>query len=1049
MKNTKLIIFCFLSILFSVYGQAQDVSIKGKVIDEKGLPIPGASVLIKGTNKATSSDFDGNYQLKAASNGTLLFSFIGYGSVQEPIKGRTQIDVTMKPSAEALQEVVVTALGIKREQKALGYATQKVSGEALTKVSGVDVASSLTGKVAGLLVRNTPDFNGAPVITVRGELPLLVIDGVPYQNKTLSDVSSEDIESINVLKGATASALYGSRGSSGAILVTTKNGSTNLAGLSVDYANNTMFSAGFLALPEKQNVYGRGGSNIYDKNSDQSWGALMDGTIRNQWDPKLKAYADYPYVASGKDNFENFLEQGYITNNNFNVGYKGEIASVRGSVNWTQNTGVYPNQRADRYTYALGGDINLDKFKFSSNVSYSRKITPNQSSNSYTGYDPMYSLLIWSSTDFNILDYKDYWIKPNETQNYTLKNHNNPYFNIWQRTNEVNRNIFNADMTMSYQIADWLKATARAGADTYTDTGELRTAWGSQTMTGNTGVPGNPYTWNGGSAGGYMIGQNQGNSINADFILDGDVSFDKFKVEYLAGGTIFRKTDDNMQAWTNGGLSVPAFYSLKASVSPAGVATSTLGQQVNSIYGRAALSYNKWAYLEVTGRNDWSSTMVNTQSESYFYPSMSMSIVISELLPESTKSWLDLLKVRDSWTMTKTPAGIYETTVNSAFGINSATWGTANGAYAPSNLYGSDLLPQSATTFEVGLQAILFKNRLNFDITYYDKNLYDFLKSAPLSGASGYTGRFINIDEEQSRRGWEIALSGAIVKNQDWQWDMGVNWSKYARYYTQIDPVYSEKKAWVAVGERVDAKIIRDYLRDPATGKQIWSNGNLQFNPYDTRFGYTDPDFIWGVNSTLRYKDFSLFASLDGVNGGLMNSRTESYMWQSGVHPDSVTPERALDVATAGSKNYLGDGVKVVSGTFTYDALGNITSDTRVYATNDVKSTYKAYATAMHNSSAWGGQGTPADTYEKTFFKLRELSLTYTLPRKYIQGWAKAASVSFVGQNVFLWAKDFKYSDPDGSGYNAYGTGANATGTVEDFSDPALRYLGGNIKITF
>jgi len=1052
MKNTKLIIFCFLSILFSVYGQAQDVSIKGKVIDEKGLPIPGASVLIKGTSKATSSDMDGNYQIKADSKGTLVFSFIGYGSVQESIKGRTQIDVAMKPSAEALQEVVVTALGIKRETKALGYATQKVSGEALTKVSGVDVASSLTGKVAGLLVRNSPDFNSAPVISIRGEQPLLVIDGVPYQNKTLSDISSEDIESVNVLKGATASALYGFRGASGAVLVTTKNGTSNLAGLSVDYANNTMFSAGFLAIPEKQSVYGRGGSNIYDKNSDASWGAAMDGTIRNQWDPKLKAYADYPYVASGKDNFANFVEQGYVTNNNFSVGYKGDIASIRSSVNWVQNSGVYPNQKADRYTYSLGGDINLDKFKLNSNMSYSKRVTPNQGTNSYTGYDPMYSLLIWSPTDFNLLDYKDnYWIIPNQTQNYTLKNENNPYFDVYEKNNEVHRDIFNADLSMSYQITDWLKASVRSGVDFYTDKGELRFSWGSITSSGNTGVPGNLYTWNGNNKGSYQIGQNQGNSINTDFLLSGDRSFDndKFKVEYLAGGTIFSKTDDNIQSWTSGGLSVPGFFSLKASVSPAGTSTTTYAQQVNSIYGRFAMSYNKWAYIEATGRNDWSSTMVNTQSESYFYPSMSMSIVVSELLPESTKSWLDLLKVRDSWTMSKTPAGIYDTTVNSAFGINSATWGTANGAYAPSNLYGSDLLPQSATTFEVGLQAILFKNRLNFDLTYYDKHLYDFVKSAPLSGASGYTGRYINTNEEQSRRGWEIALSGAIVKTHDWQWDMGFNWSTYARYYTQLDATYSAKNKWTQVGERVDVLASRDYLRDPATGKQIWSNGNLQFNPYDTKFGNSDPDFIWGVNTTVRYKDFSFFASMDGVNGGLINSRTESYMWQSGVHPDSVTPERALDVATPGSKNYLGDGVKVVSGTFTYDSMGNITSDTRVYAANDVKSTYKAYATAMHNSSAWGGNGTPADTYEKTFFKLRELSLTYTLPKKYIKGWAKAASVSFVGQNVFLWAKDFKYSDPDGSGYAPWGTNGNATGSVEDFSDPALRYLGGNIKITF
>ena len=1047
MKKT---FFLFLLLAWSTVLSAQQI-VKGTVADTKGGALPGVSIIVTGTTQGTTTDISGKYTIEVPQGSkSLTFTFIGMKRQEVSIGSRSSIDVVMEEEITGLEEVVVTALGIKRAEKALGYSVQKVDGKSIQKVSGIDVASSLTGKVAGLLVRNTADFNSVAVITIRGELPLLVIDGVAYQNKTLSDISSEDIESMSVLKGATASALYGFRGASGAILVTTKKGTTNnLTGLSVDFANNTMFGAGFIAVPVKQSTYGRGGANIYDKNSDASWGVLMDGTIRNQWDPKLKAYADYAYLPTGKDNFANFLEQSYITNNNLSVGYKGDVASVRSSVNWVQNTGVYPNQKANHYTYSLGGDINLDKLKLSSNMSYSKNVTPNMSTNAYTGYDPMYSLLVWGPSDFNILDYKDnYWIKPHETQNYTLGNENNPYFNIHERTNEVHRDIFNVDLSVSYQLTDWLKASVRSGADYYTDKGELRIAWGSRTSSGSSPIPGNLYTWVGGVTGGYMLGQTQGLSINTDFLLTGDRSFDKFKVEYLVGGTIYYKLDDNIQGWTNGGISVPDFYSLKASVSPVGASTYTRGQQVNSVYGRFIMSYNKLVYLEATGRNDWSSTMVNTQAESYFYPSVSASFVVSELLP-GTKSWLDLLKVRGSWTMSKTPAGIYETTVNSAFGINSATWNTLNGAYAPSSLYGSDLLPQSATTFEVGLQGMFFKSRLNFDVTYYDKHIYDFVKSAPLSGASGYTGKYINIDEEQSRRGWEIALSGAIVKTQDLQWDMGANLSSYARYYTKIDATYSPKNAWVAVGQRVDAMVIRDYMRDPATGKKVWQNGILQFNPYDTKGGNIDPDFIWGINSTLRYKNFSLFASLDGVKGGHMNSSTEGFMWRSGVHPESVTPERALDVATPGSKNYLGDGVKVVSGTFAYDSYGNITSDTRVFAPNDVYSTYMAYAGAMHSNSVWGARTVPADMHEKTFFKLREIALTYNLPGKFTKKWAKAASVSLVGQNVLLWAKDFKYSDPDSGGYAPWGNGANATGTAEDMTDPALRYLGFNIKLTF
>jgi hypothetical protein len=407
--------------------------------------------------------------------------------------------------------------------------------------------------------------------------------------------------------------------------------------------------------------------------------------------------------------------------------------------------------------------------------------------------------------------------------------------------------------------------------------------------------------------------------------------------------------------------------------------------------------------------------------------------VISELLPGTT-SWLDLLKVRSSWTVSKTSPGIYA--INSAYGINAGTWNTLNGAYPPSSLYPEGLIPQSANTFEVGLQSMVFKNRLMVDVSYYSKRMYDGIITGSISPATGYSGIFTNTDEERTRRGWELAVTGTPVKSGDWQLDVGLNWSTFATYYTKFDSLFTVPKPWKEIGGRVDALTSRDFVKVPETGELIYSSsGRLQYSGYDSNFGWTDPDWLWGANATLRYKAFSLFVSFDGVVGGLMNTRTESYMWQSGVHPDGVTPERAADVATPGSTNFLGEGVQVASGTVTYDKNGVILTDTRTYKPNDVKTTYSRYAIDLHNSSAWGGNGSPADTYSKTFFKLREMSLTYNLPTNLLQGVAKAASVSFVGQNVMLWAKDFKYSDPDGG--------------VEDFSDPAVRYLGFNVKLTF
>jgi len=1027
------IVLSFL-LLISTVSWTQNRTVTGSVTGENGDAMVNASVQVKGTKIATSTNAKGEFTISApATANILVVSFVGYNPVEISISGKTTVNVTLTPSSQYLKDVVVTALGIKREERALGYAVQKISGDNLQKVSGVDVATSLTGKVAGLLVKNSSDFGVVPDLTIRGEKPLLVIDGVAYANKTLSDISSEDIESVSVLKGATASALYGNRGGSGALLITTKNGSGNKEGVTVDYTTNTMFTAGFLAIPEKQAVYGRGSNNTYDRNSDNSWGTKMDGSVQNQWDPKAMAFKDYAYLPVGANNFANFLEQGYITNNNFNVGYKKDNISLRSSLNWIKNKGRYPNSTLNKYTYTFGGDFTSNKFKLSSNLSYSRKASPNMGSNGYTSYDPMYSLLIWSAADFNILDYKDnYWLKPGEVQNYTYRSgQNNPYFDRYEKINKVSRDIFNADISMAYQVTDWLKATIRSGIDFYKEIGELKVSWGSATQTGNTPVPGNLYTWNGYMTGAYIIGQNTGTSMNTDLLLTGDRSYKKFKIDYLAGATMFSKKDDNMYANTNGGIAVPGFFSIKASVQPTTVTQTTASQQINSVFGRLALSWNRLVFVEATGRNDWSSTLP-ASTRSYFYPSVSSSFVISELLPNQTKDWLDFLKLRTSWTSSKSIPGIYA--INSSFSLNNATWGTLNGATAPSNMYSKDARPESNTTVETGLQAVFLKNRLSIDVSYYSKRNFDRLAYSPITAASGYTSSYINISEELTRKGWEVVLNGTIIKKKDLQWNVGANWSTFKRIISKIDPTFSAKRSWVSEGARYDVLASRAFLRDPS-GNLIFNNGRLVYSSYDSKFGYTDPDWIWGVNSTLRYKNISLFISVDGVSGGIMNTRTESYMWQSGSHPNSVTDARAKDVATPGTKNFLGDGVKVVSGTATYDAFGNITSDTRVFAKNDVPTTYKQYAIDLHNSSAWGGNGSSADTYSKTFLKLREISITYQLPAKWMRGVARAASVSFIGQNVLLKAKDFKYSDPDGG--------------IEDFADPSPRYLGVNIKLTF
>lgn len=1015
----------------------QQARVTGKVTGTTGDPLPGVTVTVKGKIMGTATDMDGTFSLdNVGPNDVLIFSFIGMKNEEMPVGSQTYFEVVLEEELIGMDAVIVTALGIRREEKALGYAVQKVAGDAVTTVKGIDVGTSLTGKVAGLMVRNSSEFTAEPQIFLRGESPLIVIDGVPYGNMTLRDVPSDDIEDISVLKGSTASALYGYRGGSGAIMITTKRGGA-ARGLSVSVNSNSMFSAGFLAIPERQSTYGRvvnTATNTYVRSGDGAWGAPLEGQTVIQWDPASKTMTEMPYIARGKDNFSNFLEQGYILNNNISLAQQSEFGNIRSSVSWVENKGIYPNSQFQKLTYSLGGDMKINKFTLSSSVAYNKHTSPNVGFSGYTGYDPMYGLLIWSAPDWDILDYQDYWVVPNEVQNssYTAGN-NNPYFDRYERLHSVNKDIFNGTLSLNYDVNPWLNATIRTGYDTYSNKQDITVSKGSFQGAGNgTVIPGGTEVWGESQKGSYNIGLSRGFSLNNDLIISvnkkiTDITFDGF-----VGGSIYYWQEEGIEARTRGGISMPAYYSLKASIDPVLTASIIKKRQVNSLYGRVGLAYKSIAFVEATLRNDWVSTLPES-TRSYIYPSVSASFILSEVLPEI--DWLSLWKLRGSWVTFKKPAEIYD--INSVYSIANNAWGTLSAATYPASIRGTDLLPESATTFEIGTVANLYSNRASVDLTYYSKRMFDFIKSAPITPASGFTGNYLNIDEEITRRGVEVTLSGTPVKTSNWQWDVSVNWSKYARYYTKLDSLYSPDRPYVFVGARYDTYALNDYSKDPDGNIIHNASGLPMYEPFlSARYGNADPDWIWGLSSMLKYKDFSLTVAVDGRVGGLAQTITEMYMWRSGNHPLSVVPERYLDATIPLSKNYIGEGVKVIDGTVTYDTYGNITSDTRVYAPNDIATTYKSYIEGYHKGTAWGGSPSPVDLYDATFFKIREIALTYALPQELASKIkAREVVVSAVGQNVFLWAKQFKYSDPDGGS--------------ENFLDPSLRYLGLNLKIGF
>ena len=1010
----------------------------GKILDDEGKPVVGASVTVKGTSQVVTTNQYGEFTISNVNaNSTLTISYLGYKTKEI---GVDQLSVSkvviLEKSYTELENVVVTALGVKRQERALGYATQNVGGNTLRTAKGIDVATSLTGKVAGLIVKNSAEFGQAPEVTLRGESPLIVIDGVPYGNMTLRDIPQDDIESIDFLKGATASALYGERGGAGAIMVTTIKGAAS-KGLDIAFNSSNMFESGYLAIPEMQTTYGRvvnTSTNTYVRTGDGSWGPPLEGQEVIQWDPITCAMVAMPYIARGANNFKNFLENGHILNNNLSIANRGEYGGIRVSATWVNNKGTYPNSRFDKITYSVGGDLNFNKVSIITSLSYNKHQSPNLGFNGYTAYDPMYSMLIWGSPDWNVLDYKDYWLIPNEQQHssYTAGN-NNPYFDRYERIKPYNKDVFNGQLTFNYQILDGLKATVRTGYDTYSDKQIVRISQGSFQGGGNAKVMnrGGTEIWGETVKGSYNTGLSRGFSTNTEALLMADAKVEDFRFDGFVGGSIFYKEDEGIEARTQGGLSVPGYYSLKASTNPAAVASATWKKQTNSIFGKVGVSYRNLAFLEATMRNDWTSTLPE-ETRSYFYPSLSGSIILSDLIPKY--DWLSFWKVRSNWTIAKGTPGIYD--INNVYAIATNQWSGLPTATYPTAIRPADVYSFASTSTEFGTQMSLFNRRLNLDVTYFKKHLYDLLKSAQISEASGFTSVYTNTDDETERRGWELTLGITPVKTNDFKWDLGVNWNKFANYYKKIDPLYAvEGRSWIAEGKRIDHFVYNEHQTDP-NGNIVMNNGVPTYKPILTLAGFSDPDWTWGINTKLSYKNFSLGLAFDGRVGGLAQSFTEMYMWRSGNHPNSVTDERYLDATNPGTKNYLADGVKVVSGSITYDVNGNVTKDDRVFEKNDISTTYKSYVEAVHKGTAWGGNPSPADLYSTTFFKLREAYLTYDFPTTFLQKTPiKRMSTSLVGQNLIYWAKQFKYSDIDGGS--------------ENFTDPSLRYIGLNIKLDF
>lgn len=983
--------------------------ISGKITDEKGEPIIGANIIEKGTLNGTVTDIDGNYSIEI-SNPTLIVSYIGYITKVVAVNKKMKVDVALQEDNKVLSEVIVTALGIKREEKALGFSVQKIKGEDISTVKGVSLTSSLTGKVAGMLISNSTELSEKPTISLRGAAPLIVIDGVAYGNMSLEDISADDIESMDVLKGATASALYGQRGSYGAIMVTTKKGEEGK--LSVNISNNTMFSAGYLTLPKVQSSYSTGNYGTMEYSSGYVWGDYMDGHEVVQYDPISMTYKSMPLVSKGKNNLSNFFRNSMVTNTNVNISQKSKMGGFRVSATQIHDQDQYPNTDLDKYLVNGGGNIDYKNLKIDASFGYKKEKSPNMPITNYGNGNILYNMLIWGGTEYDIRDFKNYWKVKDQQENWGFSDwYDNPYYLVNERLKTQDYNLFNANLTLNYKITDKINATFRSGFDNYNNENESRTPMGDSSS----------------KKGYYDFSSYSGYSFNNDFMVNGDFKWKEFTLKAVAGASTFYYKNSSNGGYVRGGLSIPGFYSLNSSIDRPGVWKSLTQKAQYSVYGKAEMSWKNSLFVDVTGRNDWSSTLPSN-SRSYFYPSVATSFLPTQFY-NPFKGVLDFWKIRGSWTMAKKDLGVYES--NMTYGVSVDQWdGLSTSAY-PNALRNPKIKPETESSYEFGTDFRFFNNRLGLDYTYFNKLRYNRTVYAQVSQSSGFSSMVTNSQEQLDQRGMELTLHGKPIVTKDFTWEATFNYSFWHWYYDQLDPNYSSQDPRLQKGDRCDKFFAIDWERDHE-GNIVHQAGIPVKNKYTTVIGNYDPKFILGFSNHFQYKNFDLNISLDGRFGGLMYSWTEQALWNSGAHPDSDNKWR-YDEVVNGKQNYIGNGVKVVSGSAKYDPYGKVLEDTRVFAPNDVQVSYQNYI-QNYNANPWDHQALH-NIKDATFIKLREVALNYSMPTSIVSKLSmKKLSFGIIGQNLLLWTKEFKFSDPDRG--------------LENLNSPTQRYIGFNINVT-
>lgn len=1044
-------------LLLSPFVRAQNISISGTVKSSSGETLPGVSIFVKGTKQAVTSNGAGSFTITVTGKSTLVFSYIGFATKEVEVSGDTQVlNVVLNDADNALDEVVVTALGISRQKKSLGYAVQELKGESLTEARESNLVNALAGKVAGVRVTNSQGDMGSSRIVIRGETsisgnnqPLFVVDGIPVDNSqlnsagardyanTISDINPNDIESISVLKGPNAAALYGSRAAAGVVIIKTKSGKSK-KGLGVSFNSNGVIES-LLTLPKYQDIFGQGSEGKFsyvdgkgagtNDGVDESWGPRMDGRLIPQFFSKGVAV---PFVAN-PNNVRDFFETGYSLSNGIAVEDAGEKFDYRLSYNNLKQVGVVPNSGQDKNSFALNTTLRITpKLTLTANANYSKLGSDNLPGTGGSRSTSTMLQFTWFGRQVDINQLKNYRDENGNTFNWNNSYYSNPYWVAYENTVSQNRNRIIGNIGLNYKITDGLNFNFRSGTDYYNDRRKIRIAYGTN---------GTPF-------GSYSESAFTVNESNTDATLNYTKQLnDDFSVEALLGTNIrSRYIEQNDQSAPR--LAVAGLYTLNNSRDPLTSSNNYSKLKSYSGYASAQIGFRNYLFANVTARNDWSSTLP-AQNRSYFYPSFNGSLVLTEAF-DIKNEVLDYAKIRGGWSKVGKDADPYRLINTYSF---SAPFGS-NPQLSPSSTdLNPDLKPETTTSSELGAEAVLFNKRLRFDVSLYNTNSYDQILSVDVSQSTGFRSKLLNAGKINNK-GVEVQLGVTPIRKQ-LTWDIDVNYAANRSKVIELDQagllqnyVVATNSAQViaAVGQPYGTLFGNAFLRDGSGNIIVNATGAPQTDPTKRVLGKYTPDWIGGISNTFTYKGISLGVLIDASFGGSIYNGTYATGTYTGVLA-STLPGRAAELGgifyyypgnvKANGTVRLADGATAPAGVTVYDdgmIFDGVTADgKRNEKILSAQTYYKSFRTIDE-----------ANIFDASYVKLREIKLSYNLPSKWIRPLSlQGVSVSLVGRNLAILHRNVADIDPE----VAFNTG-NGQG-LESLSNPTTRSYGINLNIKF